>query len=71
MACEICGRNWCARSFHSVDEQNDFDKDADKVKERMKEYLIREIGKLKDYAGGNSDRYLVDINEVESIINGY
>lgn len=70
MACEICGRNSCTRSFHSIDEQNDFDKEADKVKERMKEYLMREIHKLKDY-GSDPDRYLIDFNEVESIINGY
>ena len=25
MACEICGRSSCTRSFHSIEEQNDFD----------------------------------------------
>lgn len=25
MACEICGRNACTRSFHSLDEQDEFD----------------------------------------------
>lgn len=25
MACQICGRSACCRSFHSLEEQEDFD----------------------------------------------
>jgi len=28
MACEICGRNNCTRSFHSLEEQEEYDKIA-------------------------------------------
>lgn len=69
MSCEICGRNFCTRSFHSLDEQNNFDESADKVKDRMKEVIKRQIERLKDY--GEDDRYLVDLSEVIDIIDSY
>jgi len=70
MACELCGRNTCMRSFHSLEEQHDFDGYADKIKDRMRESLKRQIGKLKD-KGDSEDFYLVDINEVIQIIDNY
>lgn len=70
MSCEICGRNSCTRSFHSLDEQSDFDKNADAVKDRMKEVLKREIGKLKD-RGTDENFYLVDLEEVIEVIDSY
>lgn len=36
MACELCGRGNCTRSFHSVEDQNNFDEQADEVKDRLR-----------------------------------
>jgi len=70
MACEICGRNSCTRSFHSLDDQKDFDLVADDVKDKMKEVLKRQIERLKD-KGGEFDEHLVSFSEVIDIIDSY
>jgi hypothetical protein len=70
MACEICGRNSCTRSFHSLEDQGVFDEIADKAKERMKEVLKQKIDRLKDY-GTDENRFLVDVNEVFDAIDSY
>jgi hypothetical protein len=70
MACEICGRNSCTRSFHSLEDQGQFDDVADNVKERMKEVLKRQIDRLKDY-GHDENRCLVDVSEVIDLIDSY
>ena len=36
MGCEICGRGNCCRSFHSLEEQSQFDDIADGIKDRAK-----------------------------------
>ena len=33
MTCEICGRNSCTASFHSIEEQQKFDEVANKIKD--------------------------------------
>ena len=70
MACEICGRNSCTRSFHALDEQIAFDEVADSAKNRMKDVLKRQIERLKDY-GNDDSRTLVDIGEVIDVIESY
>jgi hypothetical protein len=70
MACEICGRNSCTRSFHALDEQNNFDVVANNVKERMKDVLKRQIERLTDY-GNDENRNLVDLSEVLDVIDSY
>lgn len=70
MACEICGRNSCTRSFHSLEEQSTFDEVADSAKNRMKDVLRRQIERLKDY-GNDDSRTLVDIGEVIDVIESY
>jgi dihydropteroate synthase len=70
MACEICGRNSCMRSFHALEEQGAFDDAADGVKERMKQILKRKIERLKDY-GVDENRVLVDVNDVIDVIDSY
>lgn len=70
MACEICGRNSCTRSFHALDEQNNFDDVADNVKERMKSTLKRQIERLTDY-GHDENRNLIDLSEVINLIDSY
>ncbi len=72
MACEICGKNSCTKSFHSLEDQSNFDDIADVVKERMKDSLKRQISILTDYGDNeNQNLYLVDLSEVISIIDSY
>lgn len=70
MACEICGRNSCTKSFHSLEEQGDFDNVADQIKDRMREVLKARMDRLKDY-GQDNDRQLVDLSEVMDVIDSY
>jgi hypothetical protein len=70
MACEICGRNNCTRSFHPLGEQSSFDDIADEVKDRMRAVLKDRISRLKDF-GQDTDKYLVDVSDVISIIDDY
>lgn len=49
MPCEICGRNSCTKSFHSIEEQRDFDDVADKIKDNMKAAIVQKIIRLKYY----------------------
>lgn len=69
MACEICGSSVCAKAFHSIDEQNDFDSIADKIKDRMRNYLIHRIERLQTEE--IEDVVMVSIDEVIEIINDY
>lgn len=48
MSCEICGSSNCTRSFHSLEEQQNFDDQADSIKERAKEILASRVDRL-DY----------------------
>jgi hypothetical protein len=68
MACEICGRNSCTRSFHALDEQKAFDEVADNVKDRMKAEIKREVERLKD-RGENENEVLVSLADVLSAID--
>ncbi len=70
MGCEICNRNSCTKSFHSIEEQNDFDNVADEVKDRMREVLKNRIERLRDY-GTDENRVLVDLSEVIDVIDCY
>lgn len=46
MGCEICGRGSCTKSFHSLEEQNNFDNIADEIKDRVKEYINYRLNRL-------------------------
>lgn len=70
MACEICGRGNCTRSFHSLEEQREFDDAADSVKDRMRDYLIRQVDRLSYFSNEEED-YLVRISDVIDLINDY
>jgi len=70
MACEICRRSSCTRSFHSLEEQGQFDDVADNVKDRMRGYLTRRVESLNYYS--NEDEHpLVRVSEVIYLINDY
>ena len=70
MSCEICGRTSCTASFHSLEEQQNFDDIADKVKDRMREVLKARINRLND-AAPDREMYLVCLDEVLEIIDNY
>ena len=69
MACEICGRSNCTKSFHSLESQKDFDEIADKVKARATRILSRNIDNLKGHYHG--DNYYIKIDDVLKVINDY
>ena len=46
MACEICGRGNCTKSFHSIEEQQSFDAVADAVKDRIKTIITNRVDRL-------------------------
>lgn len=76
MACEICGRASCTRSFHSLEEQEEFDKvnQTDRIKDKMRNYLVKEINRLNPIANyvdnEDSDDY-VKLSDVIGIIENY
>lgn len=49
MGCEICGRNACAKSFHSLEEQSEFDKEnkTDELKSRIRDIATRKLNRIK------------------------
>lgn len=67
MACEICGRNSCTRSFHSLEEQGEFDNKIDVVKEALKNKLLSGLRGLKDYYD-EDDIHCVSFSDVEGLI---
>lgn len=46
MACEICGRSSCTRSFHSIEEQETFDNIKDQVLENLGSSLKWKLERL-------------------------
>ena len=47
MSCEICGKSSCTKSFHSLDEQNNFDEIADEVKARAQQLIEYRLDRLE------------------------
>jgi hypothetical protein len=67
MSCEICGKNACTRSFHSLEDQSDFDEKVDLVKEGIKNNLLSGLKGLSDYWDGD-DIHCVSFSDVETLI---
>ena len=68
MGCEICGRGACTRSFHSLEEQEEFDRvnKTDEIKERLRNIIERQVNRLKgDYI---EDDYYVKLSDVIDVI---
>lgn len=68
MGCEICGRGACTRSFHSLEEQEEFDRvnKTDEIKERLKNIIERQVNRLTgDYI---EDDYYVRLSDVIDVI---
>jgi hypothetical protein len=74
MGCEICGRGNCTRSFHSLEEQEEFDTVNDKTKDRMRDFLVNKINRLKtisNYEDNNDNEDYVKLSDVIGIIENY
>jgi len=72
MSCEICGRNSCSASFHSIEEQQSFDDIADKVKERVKSKIYDAVNRKVDgewFQWNDDERYFVELDEVLKVID--
>ena len=68
MGCEICGRGACTRSFHALEEQEEFDRvnKTDEIKERLRNIIERQVNRLKgDYI---EDDYYVKLSDVIDVI---
>ena len=63
MGCEICGRNNCCKSFHSFEEQQNFDNVADIVKDRCREKIKRKVERVNSFYD-NHDNVVVILEEV-------
>ena len=68
MGCEICGRNNCCKSFHSLDEQKSFDDVADIVKDRCREIIKRKVERVNSFYD-NHDNVVVILEEVIQAID--
>ena len=69
MSCEICGRSACIRSFHSLEEQAEFDKvnKTDELKTRIRDAANRRLNRLK---GQEIDGvYYIKLDEAIDAIN--
>lgn len=62
MACEICGRNSCTRSFHSIKEQERFD-DRQKMSNNVDDLRV-EIQYLQDELK-NKEEYISSLENRE------
>ena len=73
MGCGICGRGSCIASFHSVEDQQEFDDIADRVKERSKSRIYDAVNNLSDGVWIIDDqgveRYLVELDSILKIID--
>ena len=68
MSCVICGRNSCTRSFHSLEEQEEFDKTykVEETENRIKDLIERKINGLRcEYI---EDVCYVKLSDVEDIV---
>jgi len=68
MACEICRRNSCARSFHSFEEQEAFDSVADEIKDRCKSNMQNAVNRI-DGEYDDNDIYLIKLEDVLAVID--
>jgi hypothetical protein len=68
MSCKICGRNNCTQSFHTCEEQTEFDISEEKTISRIKNQLIKQIQRLKDCVEQDNKQY-INYEDVEKIIS--
>jgi hypothetical protein len=73
MSCEICGRNNCTRSFHSLEEQEEYDNNiGDRIedaKDKLKIALMARADEL--YWIEHEGEYWVRLDDVIDMIDNY
>ena len=69
MSCEICGRHSCCKSYHSLEEQSNFDNIADNVKSRAIRVISNKISRIDGHYHGNN--YYIKLEDVIKIIENY
>lgn len=70
MGCEICGRGACTRSFHTLQDQEEFDQvnKTDEIKERLRNIIEKQLGRLKTIVNDSDDDEYVKLSDVIDII---
>lgn len=63
MSCSICGRGSCCKSFHSLEEQENYDEIADKVTDNLRGKVINIVGYTEGYYD-DADRFVVYYDEL-------
>lgn len=66
MACEICGRGNCCKSFHSIEQQQEHDDSADPIKSMIESEILAKVNRLS--CEEIDGEYFVNIDKVVSII---
>jgi len=73
MSCEICGKGDCVTSFHSIEEQQSFDKIADNIKDQSKRIIYNTVNR---FASGEwitdengNKKYSVVLDDILKIID--
>ena len=69
MSSDICGRNSCCRSFHSFEEQEEYDRIAENLKDRILNNANYAFQRLSTYTVENDDDIYVKYSDVEDLIN--
>lgn len=70
MSCEICGKNNCLRSFHSFDEQEEFDNAIDRIKDKLFNHIKVKLNRL-NYRIMDDGVVYIKLDDVFNIIDSY
>ena len=66
MNCQICGRNSCCKSFHSLEEQESFDNVSDNIKIKIYDDLIYHIDRCESIE--QEDKLYISYDEMREVI---
>jgi len=67
MSCEICGRSSCTRSFHSLEEQQNFDDIQDPIKDKLIDKIKYRVDRI-DGEWHTDDEYWIRYDDVIKLI---
>lgn len=71
MSCEICGRGACMKSFHSLEEQENYDSVADDIKDRCINGIANAVDSIEGEWSECGTKYLLDHEQVMAVIRDY
>ena len=65
MGCELCGRSSCTRSFHSLEEQDEFDRvnKTDEIKDRLKRIINYKLNRIKGQYIEEDGEYYIKLQD--------